>query len=228
MPTKHAAVIPGPGEYDYQNEFIQTKQLKNLMKTEDQFNKDRGSKNFRMLSKKVTVKPSTAAEKDKTELHLIRKKHFNGLRGPGTYPVESRDTSFNVRPKREQLQCFNSTAVRFTEPAGSETTKAPTSLGPGAYDVVADVYSRSLSQHRVNTAAFLTKRNENLFGIKDIPGPQEYSTNASMFSHGKSWTTTVQAFGSTERRFISQSMQAPGPGEYRSERHGKMAQKFAV
>lgn len=198
-----------------------------MMRSENQFDKDRENKNFKMLSRKVTVKPSNIAEKDKTEMHLLRKKHYNGMRGPGTYPITTNDTSFNIPPKKEQHQCFNSTAFRFLEPTGSESTKA-SNVGPGSYDVVKDVFNRSLSQNRANTAAFLTKRNENIFGIKDIPGPQEYSNSSTMFSHGKSWTTTVQAFGSTERRFVSQSMTAPGPGTYKSERHNKMAQNFAV
>lgn len=68
-----------------------------------------------------------------------------------------------------------------------------------------------------------------IFGIKDLPGPQEYETNTSTaISRGKSWTTTVQAFGSTEKRFVTQSMLAPGPGTYRSERHLRLAANFAT
>ena len=93
-------------------------------------------------------------------------------------------------------------------------------VGPGSYDLVKDVFNRALSQNRVNTAAFLTRRPEDIFGIKDLPGPQEYDGNSSlMMSRGKSWTTTMQAFGTTEKRFGDPSKNAPGPGTYKSERH---------
>jgi len=96
-------------------------------------------------------------------------------------------------------------------------------VGPGSYDVVKDVFSRSMTYNRANTAAFLSRRADNLFGIKDIPGPQEYLQNQSVISRGKTWTTTMQAFGVTEKRFVSQSIVAPGPGTYKSERHKRMA-----
>ena len=60
------------------------------------------------------------------------------------------------------------------------------------------------------------------------PGPQEYETNQTSISRGKSWTTTMQAFGTTEKRFADSQMQIPGPGSYSSERHKKMSAKFAV
>ena len=47
-------------------------------------------------------------------------------------------------------------------------------------------------------------------------------------SRGKSWTTTVQAFGSTEKRFVSQNRSVPGPGNYKTECHQRMANNFAV
>ena len=43
--------------------------------------------------------------------------------------------------------------------------------GPGSYDVVKNAFSRSVSHNRTFTAAVLSKRPENMFGIKDIPGP---------------------------------------------------------
>ena len=69
--------------------------------------------------------------------------------------------------------------------------------------------------------------------MKDLPGPQEYeqATASQAISRGKSWTTTMQAFGTTERRFVgatSQSVAVPGPGTYKSERHQRMAANFAV
>ena len=134
----------------------------------------------------------------------MRKDHFSGLRGPGSYAVAQKNTSFNVPPKKEQHQCFNSTANRFPPPAASNNTKLNPVVGPGSYDdSTFGVYSRSFSQNRANTAAFLTKRPEDIFGIKPIPGPQEYDNNQSQMSRGKSWTTTMQAFGTTEKRFAN-------------------------
>ena len=40
--------------------------------------------------------------------------------------------------------------------------------------------------------------------------------------------TTIQAFGTTEKRFTDKEKQEPGPGTYKSERHGKMAANYAV
>ena len=93
------------------------KQFTNVMKSEGQFDKDRGTLNFKALSKKVTVRPSNDGQKEKKDLHVIRKDHFKGLRGPGQYPVAQKNTSFNVPIKDEQQQCFNSTAMRFPEHA---------------------------------------------------------------------------------------------------------------
>ena len=93
-------------------------------------------------------------------------------------------------------------------------------VGPATYTTAKTSTSPNKSFSRANTAAFLAKRPENLFGIKELPGPQDYETNQIEISRGKSWTTTMQAFGTTEKRFtesteptISRSMQlAPGPG----------------
>ena len=38
----------------------------------------------------------------------------------------------------------------------------------------------------------------------------------------------MQAFGTTEKRFVTQSMVVPGPGNYKSERHIRMAQNYAM
>ena len=61
-----------------------------------------------------------------------------------------------------------------------------------------------------------------------MPGPQEYDMDVSRMSRGKSWATTVQAFGSTERRFTSSMPQVPGPGAYKSERHKQLAANYVV
>ena len=79
------------------------KQIKNVLKAEGQFEKDQGSLNFKNLSKKLTVKPSDSQSKEKQELHLLRKEHFGGLRGPGAYPITAKHTSFNKPPRPEQL-----------------------------------------------------------------------------------------------------------------------------
>ena len=203
------------------------KQIKNVIKAEGHFDRDRCTLNFKNLSKKVQMAPEASAPAEKQEMHLMRKKHFAGLRGPGTYPIEAKATAFNKKPRAEQHQCFNSTANRFPPPLN--TGVRSTQLGPGTYDVIQDVFSRSISSNRANTAAFLSRRPEDIFGIKDLPGPQEYETNASTtISRGKSWTTTVQAFGSTEKRFVAQSMSVPGPGQYKSERHVRAAQNYAM
>ena len=109
-----------------------------------------------------------------------------------------------------------------------ESTKNP-NVGPATYNFVNDAYSRSISTNRANTAAFLSRRPVDIFGIKDLPGPQEYETSVTIsMSRGKSWTTTVQAFGSTEKRFVSQNRSVPGPGNYKTECHQRMANNFAV
>lgn len=167
-------------------------------------------------------------------MHLKRKSHFASLRGPGTYPITQKHTSFNVPPRREQHQCFNSTASRFPNEAGTNNVMRNPNVGPATYELSKDF--RQVQFNRANTAAFLAKRPENLFGIKDLPGPQDYELNKEEISRGKSWTTTMQAFGTTEKRFtastepsISKSMQlAPGPGTYSSERHKRMAANYAV
>jgi len=82
--------------------------------------------------------------------------------------------------------------------------------------------------NRNNTSAFLSRRAEDIFGIKDLPGPQEYETNNTSMTRGKSWTTTVQAFGTTEKRFPTQSMEIPGPGTYKSENHKRMLSNYSI
>lgn len=74
-----------------------------MIKAESLFDKDRGAIHFKNLSNKVTVKPSDSQVKEKHEMHLLKKEHFNGLRGPGAYPVAQKNTSFNKVPKPEQL-----------------------------------------------------------------------------------------------------------------------------
>ena len=63
------------------------------------------------------------------------------------------------------------------------------------------------------TASFLSHKEENLFSvIEGRPGPFEYSKSQSS---NKFWSSSVQAFGKTERRFITadqtQDSQMLGP-----------------
>ena len=102
---------------------------------------------------------------------MRRKKHFNSLRGPGAYIGNLRDISFNILAKKEQHQFFNSTTNRFAGDFIKKTAEDEAIRGPGSYDVVKNAFSRSVSHNRTFTAAFLSKWPENMFGIKDIPGP---------------------------------------------------------
>ena len=82
---------------------------------------------------------------------------------------------------------------------------------------------------RLNTAAFLGKRPDDLFGANGKPGPGDYAPESSVMNasfNAKVWGSTIQAFGTTERRMPSQphsvSQSLPGPGTYVSERHKKL------
>ena len=61
--NKNGQSPPGPGEYTYQNETIQMKQIPNLNKTETMEDKRRGQLNFKNLSKKLTVEAGHEKEK---------------------------------------------------------------------------------------------------------------------------------------------------------------------
>ena len=102
---------------------------------------------------------------------MKRKNYFAKLRGPGCYPIAQKNTSFNVPARKEQHQCFSSTASRFPNEAGPNNVMRNPVVGPATYDIGKDGISQSMSNNRANTAAFLAKRPENLFGIKDLPGP---------------------------------------------------------
>lgn len=73
--------------------------------------------------------------------------------------------------KKEMMQFFNSTENRF----GNENLNVTRNvqLGPGSYDLNRGSLGRQ--PYRLNTAAFLGKRSDNLFSVKDVPGPGEYS-----------------------------------------------------
>ena len=48
------------------------------------------------------MQPEANQPKEKQDMHLMKKKHFAGLRGPGAYPVEAKETAFNKKPRAEQ------------------------------------------------------------------------------------------------------------------------------
>ena len=117
-----------------------------------------------MLSKKLTIKPNNQAN-EKQDLHSLRKKQTNSLRGPGAYPVPEKNTSFNVPSRREHHQFFNTTASRFPNEGVNSSMRVNPIVGPGTYEAANDNFKKSIAQTRANTAAFLTKRNQNLFGV---------------------------------------------------------------
>ena len=68
--------VPGPGEYTFSNDTITMKQMHNVIKREEKDDKKYGTKNFKMLSKKVTIKPDVVAQEEKKELHLVKKEYL--------------------------------------------------------------------------------------------------------------------------------------------------------
>ena len=62
---------------------------------------------------------------------------------------------------------------RFNEENKGAYNRSNLLVGPGSYET-----QNSLKEHmratRANTAAFLGKRSDNVFGIKDRPGPGDY------------------------------------------------------
>ena len=89
-------------------------------------------------------------------------------------------------------------------------------MGPGTYNfkVAQDVVSGHHT--RTKTAGFIGNRPENVFGdVPHHPGPAEY--NAKQRDAHKYWSSSVQAFGHTEKRFAFsmdfREMEAvPAPG----------------
>ena len=162
---------------------------------------------------------------------MNEKARIQTKRGPGAYPVQEKDTSFNPKSKKEQLQFFNSTQNRFGGEGAIGGSRNNDMVGPGSYEV------RGRNDHsptRLNTAAFLGKRPGNLFGTQEYPGPAEYNQNSTLNTsfHNKTWTSTIQAFGTTEKRMgqmsHSISYPLPGPGSYTSERHRKLAANTVI
>lgn len=67
-------------------------------------------------------------------------------------------------------------------------------LGPGRYSI----YDKKVKSP---TASFLSTKDENLFSvIEGGPGPHEYKPVKT----NKFWSSSMQAFGSTERRFMQE------------------------
>jgi len=218
---------PGPCDTVYDGDKIGSRFGKLEQEMHQRKWMDSSNHNFNVLSSKMAVK-----HKEKKEEHLKRKKFVNSLRGPGEYPVHEKTTDFNAEKTKEQLQFFGTTSNRFganNDIAKGRTANADNVLvGPTSYDNSRpyNVGGRSQSspKGRLNTAAFLGKRNQNLFGIQDLPGPQDYRDEYKDNFKGKFWETSIQAFGTTEKRFsignqsvLSQSMtvdSTPGPGHY--------------
>ena len=68
-------------------------------------------------------------------------------------------------------------------------------IGPGLYE------TKQKQKEPFNTASFMNSRGENLFSvIQGMPGPHEYDVKETKLKN-KFWSSSVQAFGKTERRF---------------------------
>ena len=65
---------------------------------------------------------------------MRRKNHFAKLRGPGCYPIAQKNTSFNIPARKEQHQCFSSTASRFPNDAGASNVMRNPVVGPATYN----------------------------------------------------------------------------------------------
>ena len=64
-------------------------------------------------------------------------------------------------------------------------------MGPGAYETVGNM---NLPAKRLNTAAFLGKRPDDLFGANGKPGPGDYAPESSTMNtsfNAKVWGSTV-------------------------------------
>ena len=79
-------------------------------------------------------------------------------------------------------------------------------MGPGTYDERRHI--KSEKTYRRSTANFLVnKRPDNLFSIVESnPAPTDYNTSASQPDFkAKFWSSSVEAFGNTEKRFKKDS-----------------------
>ena len=72
----------------------------------------------------------------------------------------------------------------------SESAKHP-EIGPGCYENNKSIY-------RNRTCVFSNNFSKNLFVTREGPGPSDYNTNVT----SETALSIVQAFGSTEKRFM--------------------------
>lgn len=160
---------------------------------------------------------------EKKQRHVDIKKEIDARIGPGAYINPKVHSEFKPEGKPEYLQFFGSTEERFktflgglpssttaiTGLAGNELVPnkpgdVPTLPGPGAYDPEKDVKGGHNTLRKVATAAFASQRKDQLFSGNDVPGPGQYSTTNKGGQQGlKNWQTNIGAFGTTEKRFIS-------------------------
>ena len=84
-----------------------------------------------------------------------------------------KDTAFKKQEKKEVHQFFITSSNRFNEENRGAYNRQNFEVGPGSYDPKNLEHMHAMKT-RANTAAFLTKRTDNVFGIKDKPGPQDY------------------------------------------------------
>ena len=113
--------------------------------------------------------------------------------------------SIKIKSKRPELQFFGSTVDRdVQELVGNTETAKNVNLAPGMYD-----RSKIRSEKGARKSAnFLGgKRPDNLFSVvENTPGPTDYNTSMSVPDFkGKFWSSSVEAFGNTLKRFPKQS-----------------------
>lgn len=202
------AANPGPGHYNQQQLSISIKQIKNLLIAESA-NLCHENNNFQAKLNNV----HKDEHRMKAEAHNQLKKEIAEKRGPGLYNIldEQREKTL----PREVFQFFGTTSERKDLIVQGEMSKNPV-MGPGTYDfkIAQDVVSGH--HNRNKTAGFIGHRPENVFGnVPPYPGPSDY--NAKQKGAHKFWSSSVQAFGHTEKRFAFsmdfREMEAvPAPG----------------
>ena len=113
--------------------------------------------------------------------------------------------SIKIKSKRPELQFFGSTVDRdVPELMGITETAKNANVAPGMYE-----RSKIRSEKGARKSAnFLGgKRPDNLFSVvENTPGPTDYNTSVSVPDFkGKFWSSSVEAFGNTLKRFPKQS-----------------------
>lgn len=116
-----------------------------------------------------------------------------------------------------EYQFFGSSVERGDETQLKKGQANDSKIGPGTYAVVESFHKENQLRTQ-STACFISRRASNLFGvIEDIPGPADYNSKLEK-SDEKYWSTSIQAFGQTEKRFARSqgnlTGHVPGPGQY--------------